>query len=162
MSKFHATTKKAQEVWRSPDGDRIIWSVTMEIQGENRPVIAKTYSKAIAAEGWSGEVESYQKQGRDGMESFVKQPPKEGGFGGARQPRDDASIKAQFAIKAAIAWVSSREGSGFDDIEGCAVEFYKMIERVKSGQTTAPDKVYPLEEDQEPIDLTGVRDVFGV
>jgi hypothetical protein len=41
---------------------------------------AKTFSGAIAAQGWSGEVLTEERPGRNGSETFVKQPPKEGGF----------------------------------------------------------------------------------
>jgi hypothetical protein len=77
MPRFNVKTTGAEEVWKSPDGQRVIHKVTLDYNGS--AVTAKTYSDAIATVGWSGEVESYEKAGRNGSETFVKQPPKEGG-----------------------------------------------------------------------------------
>lgn len=73
----------AEEVWKSPDGQRTIHEVTFDYEGH--PMKAKTYSSAIAAIGWSGTLESYEMEGKGGRPSqtFVKQPPKEGGFTGS-------------------------------------------------------------------------------
>ena len=78
MPQFEAVTKLSESVWRSPDGQREIFKVTLEVDGQ--PMVAKTYSKDISAIGWSGTVDTYEKQGTRGSETFVKQPPKEGGF----------------------------------------------------------------------------------
>jgi len=81
MPAFRAKTVNAQQVWASPDGQRVIYSVTLDTgQGQ---ATAKTYSKAIAQVGFEGDVETYEKTGQQGSETFVKQPPKEGGsYGG--------------------------------------------------------------------------------
>lgn len=78
MPQVQAKTTNAKEIWKSPDGQRVIYEVTIDVDGN--PMTAKTYSKAISEIGWSGTVESYEKAGRNGSETFLKQPPKEGGF----------------------------------------------------------------------------------
>lgn len=87
MPKFEVTTKSAEQVWKSPDGQRTINKVVLDYNGS--PVEASTYSSAIATVGFKGEVETYEKPGKFGVETFVKQPPKEGGYtqqqGGQRQ-----------------------------------------------------------------------------
>lgn len=78
MPEFSAVTKLSESIWKSPDGQREIFKVTLEVDGQ--PMVAKTYSKDISVIGWSGDVETYEKTGNRGSETFVKQPPKEGGF----------------------------------------------------------------------------------
>lgn len=66
------TIEEGEKIWQK--GNRTIWQVTMSIDG-GQSEIYKTYSKAIAAEGFEGEVELYSRtnfQGKD--EKFVKQP----------------------------------------------------------------------------------------
>lgn len=77
MPVFEAKTQLSESVWKSPDGQREIFKVTLDIDGH--PMVAKTYSKDISVIGWAGSVESYEKPGRNGAETFVKQPPKEDG-----------------------------------------------------------------------------------
>lgn len=81
MAVLEVTTKSAEEVWKSPDGKITMFKLLLDFEG--KPFEAKTYSKAIATEGWSGEVESYEKAGKNGTETFVKQPQKEGGWQGS-------------------------------------------------------------------------------
>lgn len=80
MPQLNVTTKSARSVWKSPDGQREIFEVELDHDGQD--LKAKTYSKDISSEGWEGTVETYEKEGRNGAETFVKQPPKEGGFQG--------------------------------------------------------------------------------
>lgn len=95
MPQFEATVKAARQVWASPDGQKTISEVILDVGGNE--VRAKTYSDAIAREGWSGTVETYEKQGRNGVETFVKQPPKEGSYGnqysGSRSASSGAAKK---------------------------------------------------------------------
>ncbi len=76
MPTFNTKTTSSKQIWASPDGQRVIFEVTLDYQGQ--PFTAKTYSKDISNVGWSGEVETYEKQGQRGSETFVKQSPKEG------------------------------------------------------------------------------------
>lgn len=85
MPTIEVTTKSSEKVWSTPDGKMSIYKVTLDYQG--KPVSAKTYSDAISREGWHGTVESYEKEGRNGSETFVKQPQKEGFQGGGSSGR---------------------------------------------------------------------------
>lgn len=101
MARLQVTTKDAEQVWQSPDGKITIFKVSLEYEG--KAFEAKTYSKAIATVGWSGEVESYKKPGRNGDEAFVKQPQKEGGFGGSRRDVDPFTMYLSYSKDLAIA-----------------------------------------------------------
>lgn len=88
MPQLEVKTTKSEVMWKSPDGQRIIYKVSLSTDAGD--VEAKTYSKDIAQEGWSGTVETYEKEGKFGSETFVKQPPKEGNF----VPQGSASTRA--------------------------------------------------------------------
>lgn len=172
MPTVQVTTKTATQVWKSPDGQRTINEV--ELDWEGKTLKAKTYSDAIATVGWSGEVESYEKQGRNGNETFVKQPPKENpGYGStsggsARSssgytPRDDSHIRAQWAIGQANSFFTM-ENLDTAVVEQMATDFFLMVDRVKQAVpdgTPAPTPEAPAEEseamqallkDAEPVD----------
>lgn len=78
MPTLQVKTVSAEQVWSK--GDLVISKLVLDYNGQE--VQAKTYSKSIAVPGWSGTVETYEKQGRNGSETFVKQPLKEGGYSG--------------------------------------------------------------------------------
>lgn len=80
MPQMTIKTKSAEKVWTSPDGQRTIYKLVLDYNGHD--VQAKTYSGVIATVGWSGDVVTEEKSGRLGMETFVKQPPKEYSGGG--------------------------------------------------------------------------------
>lgn len=161
MPQLEVTTKEANQIWASPDGQRVIFELTMDYQG--KPVKAKTYSKEIATEGWSGTIETYEKEGKGGRpaETFVKQPQKEGGYSGGgyrgggaqRQPKDEAAIKAQMAIKAAVQALPEAKPANLTDyladVEAVAQGLYEMIDRVKA---TQPELAKPEEETEEMKD----------
>lgn len=83
MPQLEVKTTKSEVMWKSPDGQRVIFKVSLSSDAGD--VEAKTYSKDIAQEGWSGTVETYEKEGKFGSETFVKQPPKEQGSYGSGQ-----------------------------------------------------------------------------
>lgn len=74
------TVKAAEVVWKSPDGQRVLQKVTFNVAGQD--MVAKTYSSDIPVVDWSGDIETYEKEGKFGSETYVRQAPKEGGFGG--------------------------------------------------------------------------------
>ena len=94
MSIFKAKTTASNQVWKSPDGQRVIFEVYLETP--EGPAKAKCYSQVIAAVGFEGEVETYEKSGKQGPETFVKQAPKEdapsyaGGSKKEYSPKGDA------------------------------------------------------------------------
>lgn len=73
MPLIKATTKSSKETWKSPDGKITGFDIVLDVGGEDFP--CNTFSKAIAEVGWSGEVETYERNNR----TYVKQPPKEEG-----------------------------------------------------------------------------------
>ena len=94
MPTLNVKTVSSEQVWKSPDGQRTIYKVVLDYNGQQ--MTAKTFSGAIAAQGWSGEVLTEERPGRNGSETFVKQPPKEGGsFSGGYSPATKAAGPAQ-------------------------------------------------------------------
>lgn len=114
----------ANQIWRSPDGSRKIYEVTYT-NDAGTLLKRKTYSDKLGAgKGQSFDVQEYQKEGRNGIETFVKQTPKEdngyssgpsnnsgaavshSGGGGEKQFKGDpdtrASIERQTTLKAAV------------------------------------------------------------
>lgn len=136
MPQFQVTTKNAEKVWEK--GDLAIFKLTLDYQGQQ--MSAKTYSKTIANVGWSGTVETYEKQGRNGGETFVKQPPKEGGFqsqqgsrqsgyggGGSKSSSDNYTMYLSYAKDIAIACITAGK---FND------KLYdELIQAVEAGGT---------------------------
>lgn len=111
MPTINVKTVSSQQVWASPDGQRKIHEVVMDYQGQQ--VKAKTYSDAIAVVGWSGDVITEERPGRNGPESFVKQPPKEGGYsggggfrGGGGKTQDPFAMYLSYAKDLAVAFIS--------------------------------------------------------
>jgi hypothetical protein len=110
MPTIEVKTTKSDKVWTAPDGKMSIYELELEYDGQ--PVKAKTYSESIATIGWSGTVESYEKSGRNGTETFVKQPKKEGYSGGGggyskgvggRPPADPFTMYLSYAKDIAVA-----------------------------------------------------------
>lgn len=185
MPTAQATTKEAEQIWASPDGQRKLRKVIMEVNGAS--VEVRTYSDQIATVGWSGTVETYEKPGKDGhaAQTFVKQPPKEGGYSGGSastsgsgkptyQPRDDDAIKAMFAIKGAVELAKLNPKSTIIDVEATARQLYDMVERVKTplddgitieeiNASIADTSVPTQDRDPEPVseeDMKKINDIF--
>lgn len=169
MPTVQVETKSSQSVWKSPDGQREIFEVTLDYQGSD--LKAKTYSKDISTVGWVGMVESYEKQGRNGVETFVKQPPKEfnGGSGHSTPsgtspssrsgyvPKDEKAIQAMWSIRQAIALL----GPGLSDetmaqVHDTAVELFNMVAMVKDQKL---DTIVEVPEGD--ITLDNIESVFG-
>lgn len=184
MPQLKVTTKSANQVWASPDGQRKIYELNLEYEG--KPVLAKTYSEAIATEGWEGTVDTYEKQGRTGIETFVKQPPKEDGqYGGkpggrSYQPKDEKAIQAMWAISQAIAYCTAlaegltgpkTEALFNESLENVATKLFGMVDTVKTsdaaeeGEAPAdePANPDPVIEDipDRPVDLSKIEEIFG-
>lgn len=172
MPQFSTTTKAANSVWKSPDGSREIFEVTLDYEGQ--AVKAKTYSKDIATVGWSGTVDTYEKPGRDGSQTFVKQPPKEGGsYGsqggtkGAYQPKDEKAIQAMWAIGQSVqAHVGEPQldVADLESVKAYAIELNSMVADVKgedATDTSAPDKDVVIEDIPDgPVDLSEIDKLF--
>lgn len=159
MPKLDVRVLDAKEVWSK--GDLTISEVTLDVGGKTTK--AKTYSKAIATPGWEGEVETYEKQGRNGAETFLKQPQKEGGFqkstgstGASSVPKKEFDNFTMYLSYAKDLVVALQQTSGFEKDE-----FEKLLEAtIKGGkalyahrpgaeQAPAPKPV----EDEMPADF---------
>lgn len=179
MPQLDVTTKTATSVWKSPDGQREIFELGLEYEG--KPVKAKTYSKDIATVGWSGTVETYEKPGRNGSETFVKQPPKEGGSyggssgsqggyrgGGGKHQADPFTMYLSYAKDAAIASVHEGKFDGglyqelLEAIEAGGAQLYAgRPDAPKPSETKAPEPDVVHEVTDEPIDLGKIDEIFG-
>lgn len=128
-----AKTTKSEQVWQSPDGQKTIWQIVLEADGKEYPL--KTFSAKVAEVGFEGEVESYSNQRGD---RFVKQIP-------SSKPhtysRDDAAIRAQWAIGQAIALTSAtmeKKAINMQIIEDYAKQLFATVSRVK-GEPFTPE-----------------------
>ncbi len=175
-----AVANNGQPIWQK--GDRSIWEITGEVNGRQGKL--RTYSRAIATVGFNGEIITREQQGRDGnTETFVKRVPNEdftqqGSYPqstnnvttqnaptsadrGGYQPKDEAAIKAMWAIGQAVALFNNSypQGGGQvpapDEVEYRAVDFFHMVDRVK----TAPE-LEDLTQSVEPS-KEELTNVFG-
>jgi hypothetical protein len=118
-----AKTVGSELAWQSPDGTRKIYKVTLDVNGQT--AMANTYSEKISQVGWSGEVESYEKPGKGDFpaQTFVKQPQKEGGYGGggrASRETDPFTMYLSYAKDLAIACVT--EGTFHENLYAILLE----------------------------------------
>lgn len=141
-AKVVSVDNNGQPIWQR--GDRSIWGIILDVGGKRGN--AKTYSGKIAQVGFEGRLESYEKSNnRNGMDMFVKQvqdenftasspstsQPVQSSGGGSRsyQPKDDAAIKAMWAIGQSIAQLGNASP---DSIEANAAQLFHMVDRVKN------------------------------
>lgn len=125
-----AKTLSSEQVWQSPDGQKTIWNVILQADDKEYPL--KTFSAKIAEVGFEGEVESYVNQRGD---RFVKQAATQKAGNG--YSRDDAAIRAQWAIGQAIALTSAtmdKKAINMQIIEDYAKQLFATVSRVK-GET---------------------------
>lgn len=161
MPQFETKTTEAESVWKSPDGQREIFKVILDIDG--KPLMAKTYSKDISSVGWTGTVETYEKQGRNGSETFVKQPPKEGfsgggGFskGGFKPQGDQFTMYLSYAKDIAVAMVKDGKLD-----EGA---YAQVLDAVSTGGHALYDSRPGATPVEKPVDkpvTTKLDEIFG-
>lgn len=163
MPQFQTTTTASRSVWKSPDGQREIFEVTLDHDGQ--PVTGKTYSKDISVIGWSGTVETYEKEGRNGAETFVKQPPKE--FGGqtysqgsstssskASKPAfDNFTMYLSYAKDLAVACIKDGKFDG--------ALYGEVLDSVATGGTTLYESRPDAPKKEEGLTKKDVEDVFA-
>lgn len=133
------TTYVDDEPWSSPDGKVTIWKVKLETPDGERQLYS-TMSKQIASEGFSGDVELYTNT--KGKEYVRKAPKEEHEAAGVDWDDKNNSIRAQFAIKAAVQASGEFPGGGdssdhatyIDNVEFLARQFYDMVDRVKANE----------------------------
>lgn len=131
---MHVKTTHSEQIWKSPDGSRTIWEVTLKTEsGDDYKM--NTYSPKIATMGFSGEVKSYL---NDRGDRFARQMPTAAANTGYQ--RDDNAIRAQWAIGQAISLASvkmDKEAITMPVIEKYAKELFATVSRVK-GETLTP------------------------
>lgn len=145
MPIFKVTTKQAKGIWKTPDGQRELFEVLFDYEGQE--VSAKSWSKAVATVGWSGEVETYEKTNKQGaIETFVKQPQKEQGSypsrsgGRSYPPKDEKAIQAMWAIGQSVQLCIANKTTDVADVYTVALELMDMVDAVKSGDEKASDE----------------------
>lgn len=174
MPQFEVKTTEARSVWKSPDGQREIFDLTLDYDGQ--AVSASTYSKDIATVGWSGTVETYEKEGKGGRPSqtFVKQPQKEGNFTpGASSgrtpyiPKDEKAIQAMWSIGQSVnAHVGSEglDAAELTSVRDYAIELFHMVDAVKADTSAepeaAPKEDVVVEDIPEQMDMTEIDKIF--
>ena len=165
-------TESAEKVWSSPDGQKTIFKVVLDVNGTKAE--AKTYSGAVATVGFSGDVETYEKQGRNGTETFVKQPQKEGftprSFGGGSKPSsDNFTMYLSYAKDLAVALQQTTgfDQKAFDELLSAVSAGGKRLYESRVGAPTetvsAPtEKLDEVVTDiDEPLDLSNIDAIFG-
>jgi hypothetical protein len=173
MPTLTVTTKTARQVWASPDGQRVIYEVGLDYNGNL--LKGKTYSNAIAAPGWSGVVESYEKQGRNGVETFVKQPPKEqGGYEGSRsagasREKDPFTMYLSYAKDLLVSLVETKgyAEKAYNDLLEAVIHGGNTLYQGRPGAeeasekttTTVADVIAPVHEG-ESMSFDDVKGVF--
>jgi hypothetical protein len=174
MPTLKVTTKAARSVWKSPDGQREIFEVLLDYNGQQ--VKGKTYSRDISVAGFTGDVESYEKEGKQGPETFFKQPAKEftpggGGRGFSKPQSDPFTMYLSYAKDLAVAsLVTTDKGIVFD-----AGVYGELLDAVGAGgaqlfasrpnatpevAVTKPEEL-PIINVDEPITLSELDKVFG-
>lgn len=101
--------------WTSPDGKVTIWNIKLK-DDKGEPQLYSTMSKAIAVEGWAGDVELYTNtKGKE----YVRQAPKEDslnmGSSAKWQPKDSKDITLGLVYKTVVGTVGVADGDA--DIE---------------------------------------------
>lgn len=161
-------------VWETDDGLRKLYKITMELDGKKFQ--AKTWSAAISKVGWKGDIETYEKTGKMGPETFVKQPQKEGfggggfqksgGFKAAAPKGDSFTMYLSYAKDIAIALIE--DGKLDDDKYGKALSM--VLDGGKTLYEGRPDAPAAPEKKEEPVesrsgqskeDLEELNKLFG-
>jgi len=149
----NVTTKRANLSWTSPDKKINLYDLILLADGKQ--IATKTYSAQIAKEGWTGDVETYQKPGRDGTtNTFIKQVKKEESTytkGNSKASSNDLyTMYLSYAKDLAIALVDT---TGFD-----VDSFNKLLEQVNEGGKF----LYDHRPGAEPIKEDTVVPVDGI
>jgi len=120
MALVKGITRKSTEAWKSPDGQRTIYEVVLEVEGE--PFKTQTFSEKIAQEGFEGELEVYEKNGKQ----FVRQAPKEdsqyggrsgGAYSGGKSftPKDQFTMYLSYAKDLMVACIARGDKITFEE-----------------------------------------------
>lgn len=161
MPQLQAKTVSAEKVWSTPDGKKTIWSVGLDINGKQ--FIAKTYSQKISVVGWSGTLETYEKEGRNGHETFVKQPQQEQSYGGSHSnshaPKGDSfTMYLSYVKDLASALIASNKS--LDELPAIVEQVALEGKHLYALREGAPEEanVKPAEPHYEEVDVRSELD----
>lgn len=130
MSTYTIKSVKKGNTWESSYGQMQSYALALDGVGEpvqlNKKVPVKTEPQV--GDELHGTLEEQERGGRTYYK--IKLDQQQSGFKG--QPKDEAAIKAQFAIKTAVQLLRNPDAEvSAETIEHWAKEFYAMVERVK-------------------------------
>lgn len=153
----NAKVLSSTQIWASPDGQRKIYELTIQLD-TGQTVTAKSYSDRLTT-GFVGDIETYEKPGRNGVETFAKQAPKEGGFtpgggfkaGGAKPMADPFTMYLSYAKDLLVALV---ETGGYDK-----AKYDELLQAALRGGHTLHDGRPGAEPQQTQLDAPAVPDV---
>lgn len=135
-------TISSKITWQSDDGKVKKYQLIAESDGKQFQI--NTYSGKIAAPGWQGEVEKYEKKG----DYYVRQPKQEGfnqSTGQTSQKKTYGKTEADYdsiywcnALNAAVAFAKA-DNTTTDYVLGVAREFYAARPDKKSSSEASLD-----------------------
>lgn len=136
------TTIASEQVWQSADGQRTIWDVTLKAAEDSKEYKLKTYSKTIGTVGWEGEARSYINPRGERFARIVGDDKTDSNNTHGSGGRDDAAIKAQWAIGQAVAlFNTTNENTVLHEgdeatrmIQETATVLFNMVTKVKGEQ----------------------------
>lgn len=163
---INRVSSKEPKRWKNDYGTMITYLVMLE--GRDNPVqLNKKESSDAPVTGDTiyGHIEetSFGDKFKSDLRPSGPGGNKAGGQSTSYTPRDDASIKAQFSIKAAIQYVTGvgTTPKSLDEVEKIAKQLYVMVERVKGTTVQEPqvetmvDEVHEV-NGNEDIDLSTI------
>lgn len=119
--------------------------LTVAFKGISEPVrwVVKDPSKLEVGKTYQGEIKEQMSKNNKPYQRFYRAKPEDQPQKKEWQPRDDASIRAQFAIKAAIQFHG--QDASMTDIEATARTLFDMVDRVKARTVEASEEVEVVE-----------------
>jgi hypothetical protein len=156
----NAKVLSSTQIWASPDGQRKIYELNIQLD-TGQTVTAKSYSDRLTT-GFVGDIETYEKPGRNGVETFAKQAPKEGGFtpggggfkgGGAKPMADPFTMYLSYAKDIAVAMIAKNDVGQLDE-----KKFGEVLAIVLKGGHTLHDGRPGAEPQQAQLDTPAAPD----
>lgn len=87
MPIVETATLHSEKIWEQ--GDKILYRALLTTR-DGQKINVKTFSKAIAEKGFTGQVETYEKSGKYGSETFARQAKKDtGGYSKSQSKSED-------------------------------------------------------------------------
>lgn len=170
MPVIKGKTMSANKVWTSPDKQRVLYEVMLNVGGEE--IKAKTYSGAIARVGWEGEMETEEKTGKYGIETYVKQAqrqneaPNRGASYGSKPMGDQFTMYLSYAKDIVVA-LQSTTGYNKEDFEKLLNATILGGKALYSHRPDAPKAEAPVAKEEkvyEPTDdeVNSLHELGGI